>query len=565
MSQEISSTEAPTRTVLRLDDLLTRQVAAAPGATAFVHGGQTETRAAFATRVALAEDWLASQGIGTGDRVAVWLVNRPAWPALLFALARRGAALVAVNTRYRAAELKHLLALSQARLLITQVEHRGIDFPGTLAQVDGDRLPALKQIAVLDEGRPLPARLLGRPVLALTGLEEPVEAAVEGDSVFRSRRPPSAVDPDSPCVLFSTSGTTKGPKLVIHPQHTITRHVQRCALALGLDQPEARLAAMMPLCGTYGLIAALAAFAGGAPIHVFDSFDAAADARRLREQRLTHAFLTDDMLRRLAAEVAEDPPFPAARIFGFAAFAPGAAETVAALQVRGVPVRGLYGSSEVSALFSIQGLEQSPAGQLAGGGRPMSAEAVVRIRDLESGGLLPIGETGEIEIRADSNFNAYLDNPQATAEAIDAEGFFRTGDVGHLRADGSFVYESRRDDSIRLSGFLVNPAEIEDPLKSVPGVSDVQVVAVPVAGRLRAVAFVIPTPGAAPTPTALIEASTALMAPYRQPARVWLVDAFPATDGPNGTKIQRGRLREMALVRLAAEAAEAADAGPGAA
>ena len=547
MGTETKAGIGPMTDVHRLGDLLARQLAAGAAEPAFVQDGHTTPRAAFASACARAGTWLDEQGIGAGDRVAVWLVNRTAWPALLFALARRGAALVAVNTRYRAPEVEHLLSLSRARLLITQTAFRGIDFPSVLAGVDAARLGALEQIALLD-GAPSegPTRLLDRPVIRLDGLESQAPAATPDPGVDHS-------DPDAPCVFFSTSGTTKGPKLVVHTQRTLTRHVEACARRLGFDAPGARLAAMMPLCGTYGLMAALAAFAGGAPAYLFDSFDARADALALREHALTHAFVTDDMLRRLADEVSEDPPFPAVRMFGFAAFAPGAAETTTALLARGMPVHGLYGSSEVNALFSVQAADQPTAARIAGGGRPMSPDAQIRIRDLESGGLLPVGETGEIEIRAATNFTHYFDNPQATAEAIDAEGFFRTGDVGHLRADGSFVYESRRDDSIRLSGFLVNPTEIEDPIKTLPGVLDVQVVALPVDGRLRALAFVVPAPGAHPDPQALIEAAGTLMAPYRTPARVWLVDAFPSTDGPNGTKIQRGRLREWARARLAEE------------
>ena len=537
-----------------LGALLARRLADSPDALAFVEGDRRYTVADFNALVDRAAAWLAARGIGPGDRVGLWLVNRIEWLALYFALARRGAAALAVNTRYRAPEVQHILGLSQASMLITQRAFRGIDFPGILASLEGERLPGLKQIGLLDGasgGAGDSSSLLGRPVHALdlsgaAGVAAGADPAATMTGTGLAR-------PDAESTLFATSGTTKGPKLVVHVQRSAALHAQRCASRYGLDQPGAKLCALMPFCGTYGLAAVLAAFAGGAPSVIVDSFEPAATARLFNDARITHAFCTDDMLHRLGAEVDGDNPFPAARVLGFAAFSPGAAEMATTLWARGVPLYGLYGSSEVWALFAIQHRDLPLAERIVGGGRPASPDAEVRIRDIESGQLLGPGEVGEIELKASTNFIGYLDNPKATAEAILPDGFFRTGDLGLLRPDGSFAYLNRRDDSVRLSGFLVNPVEIEDPIKTLPGVADVQVVAVPIGERQRPVAFVIPAPGAAPDADAIIAGAAGLMAPYRTPARVWFVDAFPSTQGANGTKIQRGRLREMALERLAAE------------
>src|SRR6267142_6847033 len=98
-----------------------------------------------------------------------------------------------------------------------------------------------------------------------------------------------------------------------------------------------------------------------------------------------------------------------------------------------------------------------------------------------------------------------------------------TGDIGRMRADGSFVYETRKGDAIRLGGFLVNPAEIEDLLKRLPTVADVQVTALEIAGQLRCVAFVVPASGASPAEGEVIDAARAIMAGFKVPARVWFV------------------------------------------
>jgi fatty-acyl-CoA synthase len=182
----------------------------------------------------------------------------------------------------------------------------------------------------------------------------------------------------------------------------------------------------------------------------------------------------------------------------------------------------------------------------------MSPEAKVRVRDTETGELAAAGISGEIEISAPSQFLGYFGNPVATRDAITADGFFRTGDIGRLRGDGSFVYETRAGDAMRLGGFLVAPGEIEDELKSCPGVADAQVVAVDLKGQARCVAFVIPA-REPPKQDALIARLRERLAAYKVPARIYVVDAFPVTESANGVKIQRARLRAMALERIAAE------------
>jgi fatty-acyl-CoA synthase len=247
------------------------------------------------------------------------------------------------------------------------------------------------------------------------------------------------------------------------------------------------------------------------------------------------------------------------RLCGFAAFRAGAVGVAAAAVARGLPLAGLYGSSEVHALFSLQDLQRPLDERLEGGGTLVNPLAELRVRgvdsEADSGALLTAGQVGLLEIRAPSNFIGYLNNPQATAEAIDAEGWFRTGDIGYRRADGSFVYLTRAGDAIRLGGYLVSPVEIEEVIKAQPGVAAAQVVAVDLQGKTRAVAFVVPSPGAQVAAEAVIAQVAAQLAVFKVPARVWAVDAFPVVNSANGTKIQRNKLREMAQQRLADEAA----------
>src|SRR5262249_29825665 len=136
--------------------------------------------------------------------------------------------------------------------------------------------------------------------------------------------------------------------------------------------------------------------------------------------------------------------------------------------------------------------------------------------------------------------------------AMTADGFFRTGDIGWLRGDGTFVYETRQGDAMRLAGFLVSPFEIEDLLETIPGVADAQVVAVEIARAPRWGGVGVPPETGRRSEAEIIASVGPLLAPYKVPARVWFVDEFPVTQSANGTKIQRGKLREMAIARLRA-------------
>ena len=162
------------------------------------------------------------------------------------------------------------------------------------------------------------------------------------------------------------------------------------------------------------------------------------------------------------------------------------------------------------------------------------------------GTTLGTGKSGVIEIYADTNFVGYLNNQAATDQVVDAEGYFCTGDLGYLREDGSLVYQTRQGDAIRLAGFLVNPAEIEDVLKLQSGVDDAQVVGVEVDGQNRCVAFVITRKGCAFDENALRSSLGQSIAAFKLPVRIWEIDAFPTTMSSNGVKIQRRKLREMA-------------------
>ncbi|RXH19021.1 AMP-binding protein [Bradyrhizobium guangzhouense] len=513
-----------------LQSLIGSETSADP---AFVFDGSPVSRGEFLAKVEQTTAWLAAQGISKGDVVAVWLVNRVEWIALLFAAARLGAIVAAVNTRYRSAEVSHLLRLSDAKLLVVEAAFRAIDFAAILADIAGDDVPTLQKLAVIG-AEAIPAQW---PCVRFDAFDKRYPSApVQGDV-------------DLPVLLYTTSGTTKGPKLVAHSQRTLATHAKSIAAALQLSPQRHALLAMLPFCGTFGMTSLLGFIAAGATVHVLDAFEAAPALKILGEHEITHTFGSDEMFRRILALT--DAPFPHLEVCGFAAFQPGWRELAAEAEARSLPLFGLYGSSEVQALFSIGRASDVFADRIEGGGWPMSPDAKVRVRDTETGELAAPGVSGEIEISAPSRFLGYFNNPQATRDAFTADGFFRTGDIGRLRG-GAFVYETRAGDAMRLGGFLVAPGEIEDELKSCAGVADAQVVAIDLKGQARCVAFVIPA-GILPEQEELTAHLRERLAGYKVPARIYVVDAFPVTDSANGVKIQRAKLRAIAMERIAAE------------
>jgi fatty-acyl-CoA synthase len=485
----------------------------------------------WAELAALAEGYaalLAARGIGYGDRVALWLPNSVDYVALIFACARLGAIAVHVNTRFRTHEVGHLLERSKVRALVTAWAFAAVDFAALLAEIPAAQRTFLECVI----GRDATAyEIAGHPVV-------PLGAA--GTCAARAT-------PEAPCLTFTTSGTTSAPKLVLHRQRSIARHARDVAVALGMAEAGTAVLAAVPLCGTFGLAFAMAAAAGGAHIVLMDQFDAAQACALIRKHKITHAVGSDDMLARIA-QAADGRAFETLRFSGFASFTPMAAQNIAAADALGMMPRGLYGSSEVQALFAFA----PDTRRTSDGGVPASPEAEFRIADPDTRASLSDGQDGELLLRAPSLFDGYLDNPEATARAFTADGYFRSGDLAR-RVEPGFIYKTRLGDGLRLGGFLVNPEEIESFLQTLPGVAQAQVVAAQRGAERVAFAFVVASADAEPDETELLAACRASLAPYKCPARIIRLQAFPTTNSPNGVKIQRAKLRDMASEMMNAD------------
>jgi fatty-acyl-CoA synthase len=531
-----------------LHSIYQHHVVQAPSATMLIQDDQHISYLHFEQLVQETEAWLLQQGVTRGDHVAVWLINRVEWLAIFFALARIGATLVAVNTKYRSHEVHYILANSHAQFLILQLNFRKIDFAQVVEGVEASSLPHLKTIMMVDADDNTPATLLNRPVVRfLPTLVQTSGAQINAPSVTDA----SALE-DLPVIFFTTSGTTKGPKLVVHTQKTLSEHVRHIATGYQFGASGDALLTALPLCGVYGLDSALAAIAARMPVVLMDFFDVASASQLIKQHQITHIFGSDEMLRRFAEQNPEPIAFTSLKLFGFAAFSARFIELAQELIPRGFPMCGLYGSSEVHSLFSAQHRELPLEERVLGGGTPAAgSRASVRVRDPDTLELCAAGLSGEIEIKSPTLFKGYFNNPEATAQAFTKDGYFKTGDLGYLRSDGSFVYQSRMGDTMRLGGFLVDPTEIEDVLAAQPNIESAQVVGVEINGQPRAVAFAIAkNKQCPPDASATLKGVAKTLAAFKIPAHLWFVDEFPTTASANGQKFQRVKLREMALEKL---------------
>jgi len=503
-----------------------------PGRPAVVAGARTITYGMLAEESRCVAGALAALGIGPGDRVGLWLPNNPEWLMLCFALARLGAIAVAVNTRFRSAELGDIMSRTGCRALALDPSFRRVDFAEILAGVDPVLLDRLETFILCGEGG------------VSTSKHQIDYAALAGHAPLGQER----ARLDSGTAIFTTSGTTRAPKFVLHTQRSLLAHAQDVGRGFGLS--GAVVLQSLPFCGVFGFCQAMAGLAARGCLVLQAAWDAEEAAALVERHRVTAFNGTDAMIAALLEGTSEAAlrriPFA-----GYAAFDPALADLVERAARRGLTLIGLYGMSEVQAFFARRHQTETLERRRAPGGIPVSGEAQVRARDPDTGHVVRSGESGELELRGPSLMQGYFGDPDATQRAMTADGFVRTGDLGHVLDDGSFVFETRMGDVLRLSGFLVAPAEIEAHLQHHPSIDGAQVVGVSTTAGVKPVAFVTRKPDALFDEAAVKAYCSASLARYKVPVRVILIDAFPTTMSANGLKIQKAKLREDARAILA--------------
>jgi fatty-acyl-CoA synthase len=528
-------------------DLL-RSSAASHGSAAALRmcdGDEQVTYEELLARVEIAAAGLHAAGFRRGDSIALWLPSSIEWVVLEFAASGLGILVVPLNTRYKAAEVAHLLGVGRADALVFAPGFHGIDFAAMVADVlamaSQDVQNRLRLLITVGGDLPPGFAAGGRDVVTY----ETLLAADPDETLWAGR-------PDDLLNVFGTSGTTSFPKLASHDQQTIARHARTAARALHLV-PEDRMLCFLPFCGTFGFVALMATLAAGgcAVVQPVYGNDAAVEA--VRSHGITVLLGTEAILRGMFAAPGAGPE----------AFATWTRGVVAGVSVRdlvdradrewGLRMLNVYGSSELFAVMAVWDPADSAEVRSIPGGRLVSNDMRVRAVDPGTGAPVPDGEPGELQFSGYNVTRGYLSNDKANAAAFTADGWYRSGDRGRtLEAGRGFEYHSRLADTLRLHGYLVSPAEIEEFLVSTEPVAEAQVVGVrdDSTGDDRAVAFVKAAPGASVDPEQVRESCRVAMASWKVPDVVVLVESYPTTPSANGEKVQKNRLRDMAVEAL---------------
>ncbi len=493
-------------------------LAANPDDLAYVCLDQSATRAQLSKASDSMAGYLNSLGVNRGDAICVWLPDGGVWLQLLFAAARLGVLVVPISTRFRQEEALHVVKTAQAKLIFVQPVFVGYEYLTVARQIQ-TQVTSVQDVICVDH----PAGLL-----ELEGVK------------------PVVVDqgqPDDLLCTFSTSGTTGNPKLATHSQMGIKHHAFNVARATDVQPGDASLC-VLPLYGVLGFVQAISALAGSAKCIFMQTFSVESAAKLVQDYQATHFYggegLFDDII--------SVPQYSAKSLktVGFAEFAGRGLEVCEkAWRDLDLPMVSLYGSSECFAIMAAQPRELDCEQRAVPGGKPISDEIEFRVADLQSGAPLPDHERGELQFKGYNVTSGYLNNPQATAEAFTPDGWFRSGDLGYGYG-GRFAYLSRIKDTLRLRGYLVDPVEIEMYINRQPGVLETQVVAHrhPEKGDV-AVAFIIKSDSTL-TPEQVYAYCREGLANYKVPSHFVFVDDFPRKLGPNGLKILKNQMREMA-------------------
>ena len=520
---------------MNFQSLLEKHVATEPGRIAFFDQSRPWSYQDLSEEVNRIARVLHERGAMSGDRLALWLPNCVQWLTVFLACARLGITVISVNTRFREHEVGQLLERGRCSWLVVWPEFKGLPFSQILAAIDRQLLGKLQGIICVGNLDSLHASIPGLPLVTYD-----TQPALESlDAV-------APVADTAGALVYTTSGTTSTPKLVLHTQAGLIAHGQSASVAYQIDSKSVILLAA-PFCGAFGFSTAICGLASGAPLVSSPVFNAAETSQQILHYKVTHTFANNEFIDLLLKQTKDHTkPFPTLRYVGFASFTPSLDDLPERARDAGLPIAGLYGSSELQALVAGHRLDAPWDRRRKAGGTLSSPDGRVRAINVETGDVLPHGEVGMIEIKAPSLMTAYLDDPEATSKAISQDGYFRTGDLGLTVSDREFVFQGRNGDYMRLGGFLVNPMEIEHFIEQVAGVKACQVVGCEHQGRIVPVAFVIPEPTQEVFEADIIEKCMGAMARFKVPQCVAMVDAFPVVESANSNKIQRSRLQQMA-------------------
>ncbi|MFL6030542.1 MAG: AMP-binding protein [Gaiellaceae bacterium] len=480
---------------------------------------------------------LLAAGIATGERVGIWAPNCVEWVLVQFATAKVGAILVNINPAYRTHELEYVLRQSGVRMLVSARGFKTSDYMAMVEEVRG-ALPSLQAVVFLD------------------GAEWDELAATPVDAEALRERMASLAFDDAINIQY-TSGTTGFPKGATLSHHNILNNGFLVGELVEYTEAD-RVCLPVPFYHCFGMVMGnLGAVSHGACIVIpAPGFDPGATLAAVAAERVTSLYGVPTMF---IAEL-EHPDFGSFDLSslrtGIMAGSPCPVEVMKRVQrdMHMSEVGICYGMTETSPVSTQTRPDDSLERRVSTVGRP-GPHIEVKIVDPDTGRVMPHGEPGELCTRGYSVMLGYWEEPEKTAEAIDAGRWMHTGDLATMDADGYCNIVGRSKDMVIRGGENVYPREVEEFLYTHADVSDVSVVGVPDERYGEELcAFVVARSGASLTEDEVREFCRGSLAHFKVPRYVVFTDGFPMT--VTG-KVQKFKMREDAIARLGLEDAAA--------
>lgn len=515
-------------------------------AISFVDREYNQTWKEFSDTVDAMAKGLMAMGIKKGEKVAVWATNVPHWVALQFATARIGAILLTINTNYRSEEIDYVLKQSDCENIFIINGLRDANYLEILnglipelkthqrGALNSTTYPSLKRVFFLG-----PEKHRG-----LYSMSEVMSLAVAtGDDEYQERQ--DSLDPYDVINMQYTSGTTGFPKGVMLTHVNIGNNGYWLGAGQNFSHDD-RICIPVPLFHCFGcVLGVLACVNHGATMVLVEAYDPVDVMASIEEEKCTGVYGVPTMfIAMMDHKLFNKFDFSSLRT-GIMAGSP-------------CPVKSMndciekMNMTEVTIVFGLT--EASPGMTQTMYNEPLvqkKCETVgksmpgieVKIVDQKTGEDLPAGQHGEVVCRGYNIMKGYYKMDEATAEAIDGDGFLHSGDIGVMDEDGYFAITGRIKDMIIRGGENIYPKEIEDFLHHMEGVQDVQVVGVPSKkyGEQPG-AFVVPYPDSDISPQDVIDFCQGKIAWFKTPKYVHFLEGFPLTASG---KIMKMKLREQ--------------------
>lgn len=496
---------------------------------------------------------LMALGIQKGEHIAIWATNVPEWVTLQFATGKMGAVLVTVNTNYKTFELEYLLKQSDSTTLVLINGTKTSNYldmvyelcpelkncqPG---QLTSERLPLLKNLIYIGEDTPA----------GMYNFKQLLEMANQiTDEELDQRQ--ASLDPHDCINMQYTSGTTGFPKGVMLTHYNIINNAHSIADCMNFTHKD-RLCIPVPFFHCFGcVLGTMTCVVSGATMVPLETFNPVRVLETIEKERCTAVHGVPTMFIMELEEMDKNSYDTSSLRTGIMAGSPCPIEVMKSV-VNRMGAREItitYGQTEASPAITMTRTTDPIELRVATVGRVIpNVEA--KIVDPETGEDCPPGVQGEICAKGYNVMKGYYKMPEATAQAIDKDGWLHTGDLGVMDENGYFKITGRLKDMIIRGGENIYPREIEEFLYTHPLIKDVQVIGVPsLKYGEEVLAYIQLRPGARLTKEEVQAYCVNKIAKYKIPSYVLFVDSYPTTASG---KIQKYKLRQQAIEELGLE------------